>query len=98
MDKPVKKIKEYYNFFEAMSWLEKKHNFKCRDIVDDEGVSHDFWHFLIDTQCIRQESWCGFTWDMLYEEDDEYEYPEWAKVVIRYFLEEFGEEEYWVSW
>ncbi len=101
MDKPQKQMREYYEFLPVMHWLEKKYDFRMHRVVDEAGKNRDFWSFCIvciDRLDAKQETFISIKYEMidLVDGEDWYEYPEWAKKIIRLILDEFGEGDYWV--
>ena len=106
MEKPQKKTKEYYDYYECCRYLEKKYEYQERDYLGkfkngkcDDNIEYlDFWHWVIDHYEIHNGCFITFCEDAM----DYTEEEEWIKTIYGYYIEEFADEngdlEMYVSW
>jgi len=99
MNKPVKRVHEYYDYNECRNYLEEKYGYDERDYAnkltargigskaDDDSVPYqDFWHYICD--CTDIYNGCDFTMYSDWMDDAE----DWQKEILQHYFDEFGDE------
>lgn len=96
MKKPEKQTVQHWNYQECEKYIAHKLGIKDLRDVDGRYLGNpdakykDFWNCV----CEHNEMHNGcYVW--IYADDF---YPDWAQPIVKAFVEEFGEEEYWVEW
>lgn len=92
MEKPKKHTKEFYDWNEAVKYIESKynisiHNYTDEDNEEDEDEYRDFWHSICDG--LHNGS------DLNIESDwgtEDYFEEEWERKIAQLFVNEFVDE------
>ena len=92
--RPIKKVREAYDYLECRDYLQDKYNYVERDF---SALYHqDFWHWVVENYEIHNGCYLTFSYDKIPEIQED-----WAKTIYKYYLTEFsenGEVTFWVWW
>ena len=104
--KPKQHTHKYYNYHECEKYIAKKLGIKdlrdCLGKFDEsngpyeerENIEYrDFWHFIVDD--VEIHNGCAFYIPEPYEGCD---WKQWQIDICNAFADEFGMEQFWVSW
>jgi hypothetical protein len=87
MEKPLKQIKEYYDYNECLDYLSEKYRLT-------EKECSDFWHWLVSSGEINNGSFYLFEQYLLNgDEDDLIDIDGKNKEIYELFIKEFGNKE-----
>ena len=96
MKKPIKKVKEAYDWNECQKYIEKKYNFEYKDTLNyfkkapfNKDLEYrNFWNWIVDKKEPYRGSYIEFSSDDLDPEETE---EEWVRDIIQILFDEFDE-------
>jgi hypothetical protein len=114
MNKPTKRTREYWDYYEIILYIEEKYEINTRNYAGKFATADfqdkpylDFWHWILENDGSEVHNGSFFSLQIQQNrcDWDEESYPSWVREILALIDKEFGGDvdengylEMWVEW